>query len=107
MLYPHKGNYNLHTLHPRPREALAEQCPRQHPPPPRPPKPALQKGLGLMENKMETTIVCRGYIGIMENKMETTIVCRGYVGIMENKTETTIVCRGYIGDKRRRRKGLF
>ena len=28
---------------------------------------------GIMENKMETTIVCWGYIGIMENEMETTI----------------------------------
>ena len=28
--------------------------------------------LGIMENKMETTIVCRGCIGIMEHKMETT-----------------------------------
>ena len=24
-----------------------------------------------MENKLETTIVCRGYIGISEKKMET------------------------------------
>ena len=30
-----------------------------------------------------------GYIGIMENKMDTTIVYRGYVGIMENKLGTT------------------
>ena len=30
--------------------------------------------MGLMENKMETTIVYWGYIGIMEKKMETTIV---------------------------------
>ena len=30
----------------------------------------------IMENKMETTIVCCGYIGIMENKMETTIQCK-------------------------------
>ena len=28
-----------------------------------------------------------GYIGIMENKMQTTIVCSGYIGIMEKKTE--------------------
>ena len=28
-----------------------------------------------MENQMETAIVYRGYIGIMENRMETTIVC--------------------------------
>ena len=32
-----------------------------------------------------------GYIGIMENKMETTIVYKGYIGIMEKKMETTIV----------------
>ena len=31
---------------------------------------------------METTI---GYIGIMENKMETTIVYWGYIGITETK----------------------
>ena len=30
------------------------------------------------------------YIGIMENKMETTIVYWGYIGIMENRMETTI-----------------
>ena len=29
------------------------------------------------------------YIGIMEKKMETTIVYWGYIGIMENKMETT------------------
>ena len=26
-----------------------------------------------------------GYIGIVENKMETTIVCWGYMGIMEKE----------------------
>ena len=31
-----------------------------------------------------------GYIGIMENKMGTTIVDRGYVGIMEKKMEGAI-----------------
>ena len=30
------------------------------------------------------------YIGIMENKMETTIVYWGYIRIMEQKMETTI-----------------
>ena len=29
------------------------------------------------------------YIGIMENKMETAIVCWGNIGIMEKKMETT------------------
>ena len=53
--------------------------------------PKLLTGVGIMENKMETTIVYWGYIGIMENKMETTIVYWGYTGIMENKMETTIV----------------
>ena len=28
--------------------------------------------IGIMENKMETTILYRGYIGKMENEMETT-----------------------------------
>ena len=32
-----------------------------------------------------------GYIGIMEKKMETTIVYWGYIGIMEKKMETTIL----------------
>ena len=32
-----------------------------------------------------------GYMGIMEKKMETTIVYWGYMGIMEKKMETTIV----------------
>ena len=32
-----------------------------------------------------------GYMGIMENKMETTIVYWGNIGIMEKKMETTIV----------------
>ena len=30
-----------------------------------------------------------GYIGIMEEKMETTIIYWGYIGMMENKMETT------------------
>ena len=29
---------------------------------------------GIMEKKMETTIVYWGYVGIMENKMETTMM---------------------------------
>ena len=29
--------------------------------------------MGIVEKKMETTIVYKGYIGIMEKKMETTI----------------------------------
>ena len=28
--------------------------------------------MGIMEKKMETTIVYRGYMGIVEKKMETT-----------------------------------
>ena len=32
----------------------------------------------------------RGYIGRMENKMEATIVCWGYIGIEEKKMETII-----------------
>ena len=42
--------------------------------------------LGIMENKMETTIVYWGYIGvilgIMENRMEPTIVYGGYLRVM-------------------------
>ena len=47
--------------------------------------------IGMMEKKMETTIVYRGCIGRVENKMETTIVHRDYIGRMENKLETTIL----------------
>ena len=54
-------------------------------------KPIYWGYVGIMENKMETTIVNWGYIGIMEKEMETTIVYWGYIGIMENKMETTIV----------------
>ena len=32
-----------------------------------------------------------GYRGVMENKMETTIVYWGNIGTMENKMETTTV----------------
>ena len=40
-----------------------------------------------------------GYTGIMQKKMETTIVYWGYIGIIENKMETILSCRviyGYI-----------
>ena len=62
-----------------------------------------KKDIGIMENKMETTIIGYilglywGYIGIMEKKMETTIIGYilglywGYIGIMEKKMETTII----------------
>ena len=39
--------------------------------------------IGIMEKKMETTIVYWGYIGIMEKKMETTIVYWGYIFIQQ------------------------
>ena len=35
--------------------------------------------MGMMEKKMETTIVYWGYIGIMGKNMETTIM--GYIGV--------------------------
>ena len=39
--------------------------------------------LGILEKKMETTIVYRGCIGIMEKKIETTIVGMGFrFGVM-------------------------
>ena len=53
--------------------------------------------IGVMENRMETTIVYWGYIRIMENKMETTIVYWGYIGIMEKKMETTILPAFAVG----------
>ena len=34
--------------------------------------------------------ITRGYIGIMEKKMEATIICESYIGIMKNKMETTV-----------------
>ena len=37
----------------------------------------------------------RGYIGIMEKKMETTVVYWGNIGIMENKMEATILGLSY------------
>ena len=37
-----------------------------------------------------------GYIGIMENKMETTVVYWGYIGIMEKKMETTTMRLGVL-----------
>ena len=42
--------------------------------------------IGIMENRMETTGIIRGYIGIIWGL---------YIGILENKMETTIM--GYIG----------
>ena len=39
-----------------------------------------------------------GYVGILEKKMETTIVYWGYIGIMENKMETTSFFNlGHVG----------
>ena len=59
--------------------------------------PGRQIGLaGIVENRMETTIVYRGHMGIMENKKEASIVYRGFMGIMENKMETTIVCVDHL-----------
>ena len=52
--------------------------------------------IGIIEKKMETTMVYWDYIGIMEKEMETTMVYWGYIGIMENKMET-MVYWGYIG----------
>ena len=43
--------------------------------------PAIQLG-------KQDKLLYRSYIGIMENKMETTIVYWGYMGIMEKKMET-------------------
>ena len=36
-----------------------------------------------------------GYIGIMEKKLETTMVYRGYIGIMGKKMDTT-KCFGVV-----------
>ena len=57
-------------------------------------------GLGLQQTKHAQRVrqelrgyvwVIWGYIGIMENKMETTIVHWGYIGIMKKKRETTMM----------------
>ena len=53
--------------------------------------------IGIMDKKMETTIVHWGNIGIMDKKMETTIVHWGNIGIMDKTMETTIVHWGNIG----------
>ena len=46
--------------------------------------------IGIMENRMETPIICReyvglygGYIEIMENEMETIKIYREYIGLYE------------------------
>ena len=49
--------------------------------------------MGIMEKKMETTIVYREYIGIMENKMETIISCPKMVNQAENDMESGFVWR--------------
>ena len=74
--------------------------------------------MGIMEKKMETTIIMIGfmwglygsymglrgkYMGIMEKKMETTIMgviwglYGSYMGIMEKKMETTMI--GFWGSR--------
>ena len=53
--------------------------------------------MGIMEQNMEATIVHWGYMGTMEENMEATIVYWGYMGITENKKEATIVYWGYMG----------
>ena len=45
----------------------------------------------------------RGYIGIMENKMETTIVYWGYIGTMEKKMKLLYYNRVYVGSVQRLR----
>ena len=52
--------------------------------------------LGLMEKRMEASMVCWGYLGRMEKKMETTMVYWSYTGIVKKKMETTMVYSGYI-----------
>ena len=50
--------------------------------------------MGIMENKVETTIMENQKEKKMENEMETGIILGlywGYMGIMENKMETTIM----------------
>ena len=53
--------------------------------------------LGIMEKKMESTMLYWGYIGIMEKKMESTMLCWGYIGNNGKKMESAVVCWGYIG----------
>ena len=43
--------------------------------------------IGIMEKKMETTIVCWGCMVIMETKMETSVVYWGCIGILEKNME--------------------
>ena len=49
---------------------------------------------GVYQNHIEVILgLYRGNIGIMEKKMETTIVYWGYIGTRENTMETT----GFVG----------
>ena len=48
-----------------------------------------------MENELETTMLYWGYTGIMENKMETTIVYS--VQVMVDKACKVVVCGGGDG----------
>ena len=47
--------------------------------------------IGMMEKKMEVTVVYWGYIGIMEKKMETTIiVVQNLPGITANRSSSLL-----------------
>ena len=53
--------------------------------------------LGIMENKMETTMVYWGYIG-NNGKWKLLWYIGDILGIMENKMETTMVYWGNMGN---------
>ena len=44
----------------------------------------------MIEKNMETDIVYWGHIGRMEEKMQATIACQGYIGNMGNITDKTL-----------------
>ena len=64
--------------------------------------------LGVMEKKMETTIMENQMEKKMENEMETReymrIIIFGYIGIMAKKMETSIVYCGILGYWKRKWK---
>ena len=52
--------------------------------------------MGIMEKKMEATIVYWGNIGIMQKKMEATIMENQTEKKMENEMETGIILELYL-----------
>ena len=54
--------------------------------------------IGVMDNKMESTVFYGGYIGIMDNKMETTVIRRGNIRVL-SKMHQAITTRSPVQRK--------